>query len=285
VFHLSSIDGAVREHPDTHYLVFDYVGDAPNVSYVYFREQEASFLAGAAAALKSNTGTIGFIGGWNAIGIWSFLAGYEAGARAVDPGVTILSAWAGEWPDASAFKSPDRASALARKMFAQGADVVFGAAGPAGTGIVQAAAELSSEERQLWVIGVDTDWYEGQSPLGYYVPRAWRQHILTSVMKRFDVAVYEALKRIADGDVPTTVRVYGLESGLVDISYSGGFLDDVRPMLEGLRAQVIEGEIVVPCIPDDAEIAAQVAEQTGVRLEEWVARGCPPWRPVPPPAS
>ena len=285
VFHLSSIDGAVREHPDTHYLVFDYVGEAPNVSYVYFREQEASFLAGAAAALKSDTGTIGFIGGWNAIGIWSFLAGYEAGAQAVDPGVTILSAWAGEWPDASAFKSPDRANALAREMFANGADVVFGAAGPSGVGIVQAAAELSPEKRHLWVIGVDTDWYEGQSPLGYYVPRAWRQHILTSVLKRFDVAVYEALQRTAAGELPPAVRVYGLESGLVDIAYSGGFLDDVRPALEDFRARVIAGEIAVPCIPDDAEIAAQVTEQTGIGLEEWVARGCPPWRPTPPSAS
>ena len=285
VFHLSSIDGVVRKHPDTHYLVFDYVGEAPNVSYVYFREQEASYLAGAAAALKSETGTIGFIGGWKAIGIWSFLAGYEAGARAADARVTILSAWAGDWPDASVFKSPDEANALARGMFANGADVVFGAAGPAGLGIVQAAAELSSEERQLWVIGVDTDWYEGQSPLGYYVPRAWRQHILTSVMKRYDVAVYEALKRTAAGDVPPAVRVYGLESGLVDIAYSGGFLDAVRPVLQDLRAKVIAGEIAVPCIPDDAEIVAQATEQAGIGLEEWLARGCPPWRPTPPPPS
>ena len=285
VFHLSSIDDAVREHPDSHYLVFDYVGEMPNVSYVYFREQEASFLAGAAAALKSGTGTIGFIGGWNAIGIWSFLAGYEAGARAVDPGVTILSAWAGDWPNASAFKSPDEANALARGMFANGADVVFGAAGPAGAGIVQAAAELSSEERQLWVIGVDTDWYEGQSPLGYYVPRAWRQHILTSVLKRYDVAVHEALQLTAAGEGPPAVKVYGLESGLVDITYSGGFLDEFRPTLEQLRAQVITGEIAVPCIPDDVEIAAQVSEQAGIGLQEWIARGCPPWRPIPPPAS
>ncbi len=285
VFHLSSIDGAVREHPDTHYLVFDYVGDAPNVSYVYFREQEASFLAGAAAALRSETGTIGFIGAWKAIGIWSFLAGYEAGARAVDPGVTILSAWAGEWPDASVFKSPDQANALAHGMFANGADVVFGATGPAGVGIVQAAAELSSEERRLWVIGVDTDWFEAQSPLGYYVPRGWRQHILTSVMKRYDVAVHEALEHTAAGDVPPAVRVYGLESGLVDIAYSGGFLDEFRPVLEDLRARIISGEIAVPCIPDDSEVAARVTEQSGIGLEEWLGLGCPPWRAIPPPAS
>jgi basic membrane lipoprotein Med (substrate-binding protein (PBP1-ABC) superfamily)/DNA-binding SARP family transcriptional activator len=285
VFDFSSIDGPAREHPDTHYLVFDYVGDEPNVSYVYFREWEASFLAGAAAALKSKTGTIGFIGGWKAIGIWSFLAGYEAGARAIDSGVTIMTAWPGEWPDASVFGNTDLASARAREMFANGADVVFGAAGPAGVGIVQAAAEMSSGERRLWVIGVDTDWYETQSPLGYYVPPAWRQHILTSVLKRYDVAVHEALESTAAGNDPPAVRVYGLQSGLVDIAYSGGFLDDVRPVLEDLRARVITGEITVPCIPDDAEVAARVTEASGTAPEDWIALGCPPWRPAPPPAS
>lgn len=285
VFHLSSIDGAAREHPDTHYLVFDYVGDEPNVSYVYFREWEASFLAGAAAALKSETGTIGFIGGWKAVGIWSFLGGYEAGARAADPRVTIMTAWSGEWPDGSVFSNTDRANALAREMFANGADVVFGAAGPAGVGIVQAAAEMSSEGRHLWVIGVDTDWYETQSPLGYYVPPAWRQHILTSVLKRYDLAVHEALEGTAAGTDPPAVRVYGLESGLVDIAYSGGFLDDVRPVLENLRARIIAGEIAVPCIPNDPEVAARVTEASGTALEVWLGLGCPPWRPLPPTAS
>jgi basic membrane protein A len=284
-FHLIPIDGAAREHPDTQYLVFDYVGGEPNVSYVCFREWEASFLAGAAAALKSETGTIGFIGGWKAIGIWSFLAGYEAGARAADPGVTIMTAWSGEWPDASVFADTDVANAHARRMFSNGADVVFGAAGPAGVGIVQAAAEMSSDERQLWVIGVDTDWYEAQSPLGYYVPRAWRKHILTSVLKRYDVAVHEALEGIAAGLDPPAVRVCGLESGLVDIAYSGGFLDEVRPVLESLRERVITGEIAVPCIPDDADVAARVTEESGIALEEWLALDCPPWRRVRPAAS
>lgn len=284
VFFLSRIDGAAREHPDTHYVVFDYVGHEPNVSYVWFREWEASFLAGAAAALKSRTGSVGFIGGWNSIGIWSFLAGYEAGARAVDPDVAITTAWAGEWPDASGFADTGMANALARRMFNNGVDVVFGAAGPAGIGIVQAAADLSSLERHLWVIGVDTDWYEVQSPMGYYVPPAWRSHILTSVLKRFDLAVYEALEGTAAGEHPPAVRNYGLASGLVDISYSGGFLDDIRPVLEGLRRQVISGEIIVPCIPDDAAVAARVPAEGGMTLDEWLARGCPPWRGMPLPA-
>jgi basic membrane lipoprotein Med (substrate-binding protein (PBP1-ABC) superfamily)/DNA-binding SARP family transcriptional activator len=284
-FFLTRIDVAAREHPDTHFLVFDYVGGEPNVSYVWFREWEASYLAGAAAALKSETGAIGFIGGWKAIGIWSFLAGYEAGAKAADPGVTIMTAWLGDWPDAAVFAATDQANAHARRMFADGADVVFGAAGPAGVGIVQAAAEMSSEERHRWVIGVDTDWYEAQSPLGYYVPPGWRTHILTSVLKRFDVAVYEALQHTAAGETPPAVRVCGLESGLVGIAYSGGFLDEIRPVLEGLREQVISGEIPVPCIPDDADVAARVTEESGIALDEWLALGCPPWRRAPPPGS
>ena len=137
----------------------------------------------------------------------------------------------------------------------------------------------------LWVIGVDTDWYEAQSPLGYYVPRAWRHHILTSVLKRYDLAVYEALKRTAGGELPQAIQVYGLESGLVDIAYSGGFLDEFRPVLEALRARITSGEIAVPCIPDDPEIAGRVTEQSGIALDEWLALGCPPWRPLPPAAA
>lgn len=285
VFHPIPIDNAAREHPDTHYLVFDYVGGEPNVSYVYFREWEAAFLAGAAAALTSQTGTIGFVGAWKAIGIWSFLAGFEAGARAVDREVTLLTAWSGEWPDGSVFVDTDMANALARRMYAGGADVVFGAAGPAGVGIVQAAAELSSAARHLWVIGVDTDWFEVQSPLGYYVPPAWRTHILTSVLKRYDMAVHEALADAVAGRHPAPVRVYGLDSGLLDIAYSGDFLDSIRPTLENLHEQVISGAIRVPCVPHDADIAARVTAMSGVTLDEWIALDCPPWRTSPPSAS
>jgi basic membrane lipoprotein Med (substrate-binding protein (PBP1-ABC) superfamily)/DNA-binding SARP family transcriptional activator len=276
-----TMDAIAREHPGTHYMVFDHVGAEPNVSYVHFHEREASFLAGTAAALTSQTGIVGFIGGWDAIPIWGFLAGYEAGARATNGGVRLLTAYAAEWPKADGFVDLDRNEALARQMFADGADVILAASGPAGMGVVSAAAALSgSMGRQLWVIGVDTDWYEDLSRnLGIISPRAWRAHVLTSVRKRFDLAVYEALQTVAAGDRPPPVKAYGLRSGFVDISYEGGFLGDVRPLIEDQRRRIISGHVQVPCLPSDhVEVAREQLEQTGLTLDEWLNQGCPPWR-------
>jgi basic membrane lipoprotein Med (substrate-binding protein (PBP1-ABC) superfamily)/DNA-binding SARP family transcriptional activator len=276
-----TMDAIAREHPGTHYMVFDHVGAEPNVSYVHFHEREAAFLAGTAAALTSQTGIVGFIGGWDAIPIWGFLAGYEAGARATNGGVRLLTAYAAEWPKADGFVDLDRNEALARQMFADGADVILAASGPAGMGVVSAAAALSgSMGRQLWVIGVDTDWYEDLSRnLGIISPRAWRAHVLTSVRKRFDLAVYEALQTVAAGDRPPPVKAYGLRSGFVDISYEGGFLGDVRPLIEDQRRRIVSGQVRVPCLPSDHfEVAREQLEQKGLTLDEWLDQGCPPWR-------
>jgi basic membrane lipoprotein Med (substrate-binding protein (PBP1-ABC) superfamily)/DNA-binding SARP family transcriptional activator len=275
-----TIDAIAQEHPGTHYLVFDHVGTVTNASYVFFHEREAAFLAGAAAALTSRTGIVGFIGGWDAIPIWGFLAGYEAGVRATDPGIRILTAYAAQWPDPQGFVDLDRNEELAREMFADGADVIVAASGPAGMGVVSAAAALSSPMGKLWVIGVDTDWYEDLSHnLGIISPRAWRSHVLTSVRKRFDLAVYEALQTVASGDRLPAVRAYDLRSGLVDISYEGGFLDEVRPLIEDQRRRIVSGQLRVPCLPSDhAEVARAHLEQTGITLDDWLGQGCPPWR-------
>ncbi len=275
------IDAIAHAYPGTHYLVFDHVGAEPNVSYVHFHEREASFLAGTAAALTSQTGIIGFIGGWDAIPIWGFLAGYEAGARATNAEVRLLTAYAAEWPTADGFVDLDRNEALARQMFADGADVILATSGPAGMGVVSAAAALSgSTGRQLWVIGADTDWYEDLSHnLGIISPREWRSHVLTSVRKRFDLAVYEALQTVASGDRLPPVKAYDLRSRFVDISYEGGFLDDVRPLIEDQRRRIVSGQLRVPCLPSDhVEVVRAHLEQTGVTLDDWLDQGCPPWR-------
>jgi basic membrane protein A len=275
------IDAIAHDYPGTHYLAFDYVGAERNVSYVWFREAEASYLAGTAAALMSQTGTVGFIGGWDAIPIWGFLAGYEAGVRATNGDIRLLTAYAGAWPTSEGFASLDRNEELARQMFADGADVILAASGPAGMGVVSAAAALSdSMGRHLWAIGADTDWYEDLShTLGIISPRAWRSHVLTSVRKRFDLAVYEVLETVASGERPPPVRVYDLRSGFVGISYEGGFLQDVRPLIEEQRRRIISGQVRVPCLPSDhAEVARAHLDRTGVTLEEWIDQGCPPWR-------
>jgi len=275
------VDAIAHEHPGTQYLVFDHVGSEPNVSYVHFRECEASFLAGVAAALVSQTGVVGFIGGWDAHPIWGFLAGYEAGVRATNGSVHLMTAYAAEWPDDRGFMDLDRNEELARQMFADGADVILVASGPAGMGAIAAGAALSgSLGRQLWAIGVDTDWYEDLShKLGIISPGAWRSHVLTSVRKRFDLAAYEALQAVASGNRLPSVKAYDLRSGFVDISYEGGYLDDVRPLIEDQRRRIIGGQLRVPCLPSDhADVARAHLAPTGVSLDDWLAQGCPPWR-------
>ena len=275
------IDAVAHDHPGTHFLSFDYVGTAPNVSYVHFRECEASFLAGVAAALTSQTGIIGFIGGWDAHPIWGFLAGFEAGLRATNGNVRLVTAYAAEWPDDHGFIDLDRNEEVARQMFADGADVILMASGGAGMGALAAAAALSgSLGRHLWAIGVDTDWYEDLShKLGIISPGAWRSHVLTSVRKRFDLATYEALQVIAAGGRPPPVKAYDLRSGFVDISYEGGHLDAVRPLIEDQRRRIVSGHLRVPCLPSDHVETARVhLERAGLTLDGWLDRGCPPWR-------
>jgi basic membrane lipoprotein Med (substrate-binding protein (PBP1-ABC) superfamily)/DNA-binding SARP family transcriptional activator len=275
------VDAIAHDNPGTRYLAFDYVGTEPNVSYVHFRECEASFLAGVAAALTSQTGIVGFIGGWDAIPIWGFLAGYEAGVRATNASIRVVTAYASEWPDARGFIDLDRNEELARQMFADGADIIVAASGPVGMGVVSAAAALSgSMGRHLWVIGVDTDWYEDLSNnLVTISPGAWRSHVLTSIRKRFDLAVYEAMQAVASGDRPPPVRAYDLRSGFVDISYEGGFLDEVRPLIEEQRRRIVSGQLRVPCLPSNhEEVAGALLEQAGMTLDGWLEQGCPPWR-------
>jgi basic membrane lipoprotein Med (substrate-binding protein (PBP1-ABC) superfamily)/DNA-binding SARP family transcriptional activator len=278
-----TIDAIAHDHPGTHHLTFDYVGTEPNVSYVHFRECEASFLAGVAAALMSRTGIVGFIGGWDAIPIWGFEAGFRAGVQATNARVRIVTAYAGEWPNAHGFIDLDRNAELARQMFADGADIIIAASGPAGIGAVSTAATLSgSMGRQLWAIGVDTDWHEDLSlnkgTIGVS-SSAWRSHILTSVRKRYDLAVYEALQTVASGDRLPPVRAYDLRSGFVDISYEGGFLDEVRPLIEDQRRRIVSGQLNVPCLPSDRiEVARAYLEQTGTTLDDWLDQRCPPWR-------
>jgi basic membrane protein A len=274
------VDAIAHQFPGTHYLVFDYVGSEPNVSYVHFRECEAAFLAGTAAALMSETGIVGFIGGADAIPIWGFLAGYEAGVRSTNAGVRMITAYAAEWPDHMGFYDLDRNEVLARQMFADGADIILGA-GPAGIGVVSAAAALSgSMGRHLWAIGVDTDWYEDLSHnVGTISPGAWRSHVLTSVRKRYDLAAYEALETVSSGERLPLVKAYDLRSRFVDISYAGGFLDNVRPLIEDQRRRIVSGQLRVPCISSNHVVAAGAyLEKAGGTLDDWLEQGCPPWR-------
>jgi basic membrane lipoprotein Med (substrate-binding protein (PBP1-ABC) superfamily)/DNA-binding SARP family transcriptional activator len=246
------------EHPNTQFVIMDCLGsDVPNVSYMRFAVSEGSFLAGAAAALTSETGKIGFIGGLDVPDIWPFQAGYEAGARWVDPKVEVRSVYLAEFPDfEKGFINPALAQRTAERLYAKGTDVIYHAAGLSGSGLFEAAVRSSQKQgRRLWAIGVDSDQY--QSVMSLRLPPAqterWRRHILTSMVKRYDRAFQFLFDEHARGAFTSGTRRFGLADGWVGLSYSGGFIDGIRSQLERLRRQIISGEIVVPNVPVSRE--------------------------------
>ncbi|MGE5460174.1 MAG: BMP family lipoprotein, partial [Solirubrobacterales bacterium] len=253
---LAGMEAVAREYPDRRYVAPDVTGDLPNVTYLTLHEEQGSFLVGAAAALRSRTGVLGFIGGSVEALIWRFEAGYAAGARAVRPEVELRPEYLypGGARGVAGYADPRRASTVADGMYRGGADVIFTAAGSSGLGTLDAARRCSEElDRHLWTIGVDVDQYEmlAQIPeLTDDIREAWRAHTLTSMVKRYDVVFSAILRDHLAGALVGGMWHLSLAEGATDISYSGGFIEDLRPTIEDLRARIISGEIVVPSRPE-----------------------------------
>ena len=235
------------ENPDTIFGVVDsdMADSGDNIAGLIFAEEQGSFLVGAAAALKTETGTIGFIGGVANVGglIERFEAGYQAGARAVNPDIEIISDYVTQAPDFAGFNAPDRGKEIALAMYEEGADIVYHAAGGTGAGLFLAAQEQSENTgSKVWAIGVDSDQYHTTGP-------GVQGYILTSMLKRVDSAIFEMVKSVIDGNVTAGPTAYDLSVDGVGYSTSGGFVDDIVDQLEDFKAQIISGAIVVPKEP------------------------------------
>jgi basic membrane protein A len=210
-----------------------------NVTGLLFAEQEGSFLAGVAAALKTETGTIGFVGGVDTVLIQKFLAGYEAGARAVKADINILSQYISPAGDFSGFGDPARGKIVAQGMFEGGADIVYHAAGGSGQGVFEAAAAAGGR-----AIGVDSDQYNTVDD------PALKAVIMTSMLKRVDNAVQAFITDFSEGNVEGgTDVVNDLSTEGVGLATSGGFIDDIQDDIDGYRQQIIDGDIEVPTTP------------------------------------
>ncbi|HEX7464804.1 MAG TPA: BMP family ABC transporter substrate-binding protein [Actinomycetota bacterium] len=214
-----------------------------NIASLMFAEEQGSFLVGAAAALKSTTGHVGFIGGVDIDLIHKFQAGFEAGAKEINPDIVIDVKYISQPPDFSGFNDPAKAKEIAASMYQGGADVVYHAAGGSGLGLFQAAKEYSdSSGTHVWAIGVDSDQYQT-------APTSLQPFILTSMIKRVNVAVYETIKSEVDGKFKGGYITFDLARDGVGYSTSGGFVDDIASQLEELKAKIISGEITVPTTP------------------------------------
>jgi basic membrane lipoprotein Med (substrate-binding protein (PBP1-ABC) superfamily)/DNA-binding SARP family transcriptional activator len=261
------VEQVARDHPHTFFAIAAFANHVPNVLYYTTIDSEPSYLAGAVAArtaLKDGSDTIGLVGGVDWDGIWPFQAGYEAGARSVDPNIKIRSEYVSASPDFSGFNNIDGDHDLALSMYRDGADVIFNVAGTSGLGLFAAATEYTKETgRQVWAIGVDTDQYNTvlQLPQSGANARQWQSHILTSVVKGIDTEVYTAVADYGRGKFTPGTWKWGLASGALGLSYSGGYIDDLRSEIEALKAKIISGAIKVPCIPTEK---AQQALDIGI---------------------
>ena len=224
--------------PDFPDIKFAIVDDAnakgANIANLTFAENEGSFLVGAAAALKSQAKHIGFVGGVQVPLIKKFEVGYKAGAMAVDPSIKIDVKYLTQPPDFTGFNDPAKGKTAAQGMFDGGADVVYHAAGGSGAGVFQAAKAAGK-----LAIGVDSDQYKTADP-------AVQSVILTSMLKKVDVAVFNFIKSVQDNAFKAGETVFDLKAGGVDYSTSGGMVDDIKSKLDDFKQKIINGEITVP---------------------------------------
>ncbi len=236
----ASVGKIAKENPDVHFAIVDDAVEGDNIANLLFAEEQGSFLVGAAAALTSESGTIGFVGGVETELIQKFEAGYAAGAKAVKDDIKIESRYLTQPPDFSGFGDPAKGKTAAEGMIDAGADVVYHAAGGSGGGVFEAA---SAAGEGTWAIGVDSD-------QALTADDSVKDIILTSMLKNIDVAVHEFLKGVSEGTPPSGPQVYDLASGGVGYSTTGDHLgEDVVTQLDDLKQQIIDGEIEVPTKP------------------------------------
>jgi basic membrane protein A len=231
----NAVGKIAKEFPKTQFGLVDATVDgATNVTALTFAEQEGSFLVGAAAALKSKSNNVGYIGGCLIPLLQKFEAGFTAGAKAVNPAIKVQVKYLSNPPDCKGFNDPAAGTETANGLFDGGADVIFAAAGGSGTGVFQSAKAKGKK-----AIGVDSDQYLTASA-------DLQPVILTSMMKRVDSAVFEFIKSFTTGTPLTGVQVFNLKRDGVGYAVSGGGVDDIKTKLDDLKQQIIDGKIVVP---------------------------------------
>jgi len=222
----SALQQVAKEFPKTQFAIIDAKVDLPNVQSLLFKEHEGSYVVGAMAALVSKTGKVGFVGGMDIPLIRKFQCGYEQGAKATLPKVEVFSNMTGT--TSTAWNDPTRGGELAKSQFAKGSDVVFAAAGGTGVGVYQAAKDAGK-----LAIGVDSNQNHIQPGT-----------MLTSMVKRVDVAVYNVLKAWKPG-----VSVLGLKEGGVDYAADENNAKLLTPALkakvDAVKADIISGKIKV----------------------------------------
>ncbi len=231
---LDAVKNVSAEFPDQKFLLLDTVFDGEgNVASATFISSEASFLAGAISAQKSETKKIGFVGGADIPLINEFLAGYEAGAKFVDPSVEVVANYTNDWAN------PNLGKEIAVSMYENGADIVYAAAGGSGNGVFTAA-----KEQGKWTVGADM------------TPAQEPDNMVVGTLKRIDNTIYNNIQALLDGTWEPGHSALGLADDAVGYSVEGTEIEisqDIIDTAEQLKEQVISGELKVPGTLEEVE--------------------------------
>lgn len=223
---------AAEKFPEQKFALIDSVVEAPNVASLTFAENEGSFLVGVIAGLKTETNKVGFIGGMKFPLIEKFEYGFRAGVKAANPEAEVFVNYADSFEDAAKGKE------IALVQNQKGADVIYHAAGGVGVGLIQAA-----EEKGFWAIGVDQD-QSGLSP----------EHVLCSMVKRVDNAVYQTIDAVVNDTFEGGVTVFDLKADGVGYSDNAGNLsEDLKAAADKYADAIKEGKFAVPATADEFE--------------------------------
>ena len=226
----STLEKVAPDYPETKFAIIDWVVDAPNVKSIIYAEHEGSFLVGMLAAMASQTGTVGFVGGMDIPLIRKFACGYVQGVKAANPDAKVIQNMTGNTP--AAWNDPVKGGELARTQIGQGADVIYAAAGATGIGVMQTAADAG-----IYSIGVDSN-------QNYLHPG----QVLTSMLKRVDNAVFEVFSGGVDG-FEAGANVMNLAANgvgyAIDRHNEALITDEMKSAVDAAQAGIIAGSLTV----------------------------------------
>jgi basic membrane protein A len=229
--HANALDKVAQEFPETSFAIIDMVVEQPNVRSILFKEHEGSYLVGIMAAMAAGEGDVGFVGGMDIPLIRKFACGYVGGAKSVDADIEVYQNMTGT--TGAAWNDPSRGGELARSQIDRGAEVVYHAAGGTGRGVLQAAADAGKLG-----IGVDSN-QNGLHP----------GQVLTSMMKRVDVAVFETFMDAMNDEFTPGFEILGLAEGGVGWALDENNEDlvtaEMIAAVEAASAAIIAGDVVV----------------------------------------
>ncbi|WP_036832277.1 BMP family lipoprotein [Pontibacillus litoralis] len=238
-----AIKEVASRYEDTNFAIVDSVVEGDNIASITFKEHQGSFLVGVAAALKTETDKVGFVGATESELIEKFEAGFTAGAKSVNKDIDVQVQYAG------GFDKADKGKLIASNMYEQGVDVIYHAAGATGNGVFAQAKDIkkNNPEDNVWVIGVDRDQYE-EGQIGE------DNVTLTSMVKRVDVAVQDLSNKAKEGNFPGgELLEYGLQDEAISVADTNeeAYTEDIAKEVEAWKEKIVNGDVEVPKTRDE----------------------------------